>query len=228
MIRIGVLTAFLTLTGALVFGGTAPVGHLLLALSLPTMAKVFLEHPKWQAVASYRAGQADEASRLFTDNPYNRGTSLAKAGRYAEALEALDLAIFLNPNDVQAKANFALVKAIYTGTEIDPDLSRRTWLREDGPEVAAATGKGQGRAQGMGDEVNVQATALELPTLTRTRDEGLRRVSQVFDAQFMAASRRWLATLEDEPGIYLKERIKAEYKRRVANGTALPDAKDPQ
>jgi Ca-activated chloride channel family protein len=53
-------------------------------------------------------------------------------------------------------------------------------------------------------------------------------VPHLFDAQYMAANDRWLATLEDQPGAYLRARLALEQKARIKAGTALPDPEDPQ
>ncbi len=73
--------------------------------------------PERRAAALYKAGKYKEAAELFerqntADAFYNRGNSLARAGRLEDAIRAYDKALKLDPNDSDARYNRDLVKKI--------------------------------------------------------------------------------------------------------------------
>lgn len=210
---------------ALVSGGAAPFGRLLLASGLPGLAVPFLSDPGWRGVALYRAGDAAGAAEAFRAARafHNLGNAEVKRGRYAAALEAYDIA--RAGGDADAGANFDLVAAYYAGLALDPETPI-AWFTEkdrDGEIAAAPLGQGSARAAGTGDETTNAGTLLGLPELLSRGKLGVRRV---FDDKFMVANDRWLAQLSDVPGEYLRARIAAERKRRRDAGLAPPDAED--
>jgi len=77
----------------------------------------------WKASALYRNGDFEQAAELFdnnikqntsdsstSDNLYNKGNALAKAGKYEEAITAYEKAIELNADNEDAAYNKELVK----------------------------------------------------------------------------------------------------------------------
>ncbi len=81
--------------------------------------------PEWKASALYRKGNYEEAARLFeqnnitdetgsttgsSDNFYNQGNALAKAGKYEDAISAYEKAIELDADNTDAIYNRDLVK----------------------------------------------------------------------------------------------------------------------
>jgi Ca-activated chloride channel homolog len=209
-------------------GGTAPFGRLALSLGLPGLAVPMLETPEWRGYALYRSGDFEASAKAFTDagaeSSYNLGNAQAKAGEYAAAMEAYDIALAQNPDDAEARANFELVKSFYAGTELDPGSFLPTEEKDSDVTAKAETGQGQARAQGTGSQANNFGTNPAIPLILSDEQQ---QVSRVFDAQFVEATDRWLATLEDEPGLYLAARIAEEHKARVSAGTAMPEAESP-
>jgi Ca-activated chloride channel family protein len=77
-------------------------------------AAELFEDPEWASAAHYRAGQyeASAAALAGIDSPdghYNRGNALARAGRLAEAIDAYDRTLELDPGHADAEFNRALV-----------------------------------------------------------------------------------------------------------------------
>jgi Ca-activated chloride channel family protein len=73
--------------------------------------------PQWKASAQYRAGDyaaaAENFSQLDTaDAHYNRGNSLAKAGKLPEAIKAYDEALEKQPDMADAKQNRKMVEEL--------------------------------------------------------------------------------------------------------------------
>ena len=76
----------------------------------PGRARELAEDPALRGSAAYRAQDFNAAAEEFAsgadvDSAYNRGTALAKAQRYEEALSALDEALRRDPSHADAKAN---------------------------------------------------------------------------------------------------------------------------
>ena len=207
-------------------GGLAPAARLLMAAGAPGPAAALFSDPGWRGAALMRAGRFEAAAMAFAaeGDPYGEGLTLARSGHYAAALESLDLA--RARGDASASAAFDLVAAFYAGLRIDPD-SMVSWAdtKRDGPTVAAPIGRGNGRATSTGDEAQNTGSSIDLPELTSRGRLGVRRV---FDDRFMAATPRWLATLDDVPGAYLGARIAFEHKARQKAGLSPPPPEDPR
>ena len=209
----------------LVAAGTDPFGRVLTSIRMPSAAVHLLETSQARGEALYLAGDYGHAMVEFeaSGDDYNLGLSAARSGDYATALVAWERVLAKDPSDAQTKANHALVAGLLAGTQFDPVAGAEE--RKDGPEMRAEIGQGKARASSTGDGVNNKKAGFWMPEVT---SEGLRRVPKIFDAQFVAANERWLATMEDQPGRYLRARLKAEQKARIVAGTALPVAEDPQ
>ena len=211
---------------ALVAAGTNPYARVLTALGMPDIALSFATGPKTRGEALFRSESFDAAAAAFEEagDAYNQGLSAAWSGDYASALVAWEQVLTENPGDAETRANHALVSSLLAGTQFDPVAAPDT-DEKDGPSLLAEPGQGKGRASSTGDEAQNSKTGFWMPDIT---SEGLRRVPKIFDAQFVAANDRWLATLEDQPGRYLRARLAAEQKAREANGTALPIVENPR
>lgn len=218
--------AALCLGLSLVFGGTGPLGRVLMGLGLPGLAAQVFDDPAWQGAALYRAGEYPAAAERFAQAgaALNLGNAQTQSGRYAAALEAYDIA--RQQGDARARANFDLVAAYYAGLALDPDVPI-AWgsEREQSPTVEAAIARGNARAAGAGEGTTNSGALLGLPEL---ESHGEQRVRKVFDDKFMVANRRWLQSLTDVPGDYLAARIRHERKRRARLGLSPPEAEDPQ
>ncbi|MEM7508680.1 MAG: hypothetical protein AAF415_18265 [Pseudomonadota bacterium] len=213
-------------TTALLAGGGDAFGRAFLSLGLPGLALPFLDDPGLRGMAQFRAGEFSAAAKSFdaAEDAYNQGLAAAWSHDYAAALAAWERHLADHPGDRQAEANYALVTELFAGLEFDPVAVPQAEPRE-GPEMAAETGEGTARASSTGAEATNTQAGFAMPELSSS---GLREVPNVFDAQYLAASERWLETLADEPGLYLKALIGAERKARAARGEALEPPEDPR
>lgn len=211
---------------SLITGGTAPLGRVLMETGFPSAAAPLLDDLSDRGAALHRAERYAEAADAFANahEPYNEGIAAAWAGDYARALTAFDRVLAANPEDREARANHALIAELFAGMELTA-VPREDVKERPGEDVLAKPGQGKARAAGQGDEAHSPKTGFWMPEVTGA---GLRRVPQIFDAQFIAANGQWLDTLEDQPGAYLKARLAAEHKARENAGTALPPTEDPQ
>ncbi|GLK80935.1 tetratricopeptide repeat protein [Methylopila turkensis] len=128
MIRAGLVLAA-AVAAVVVADPREPLGRALYHAGLPGLAGALLEGPDWRAAVLYAQGRYDEAAELFQGRrfagaTYDLGTALARAGRLAEAETALNEALFLDPNDDDARHNLALVEALRAKREaIDRDAN---------------------------------------------------------------------------------------------------------
>jgi Ca-activated chloride channel family protein len=89
-------------------------GYRAMQQDAPEQAAALFEDPEWLAAARYRAGQFDQSAAALVgidsaDANYNRGNALARSGQLAEAIEAYDLALDLEPGHEDAEFNRELV-----------------------------------------------------------------------------------------------------------------------
>jgi Ca-activated chloride channel family protein len=83
----------------------------------PERAAELFQSPQWKGAASYRAGKFEDAAEAFHDSEngdalYNRGNSLAKMGRFDEAITAYEKALQLNPDMEDASFNKELIEKL--------------------------------------------------------------------------------------------------------------------
>ncbi|PID46408.1 MAG: hypothetical protein CSB47_04385, partial [Proteobacteria bacterium] len=76
-------------------------------------ARMLFQSPEWRAAATYRSGDFAASAAMFGNQQtatahYNRGTALAKAGKFEEAIKAYDQALALQPDHEDAKFNRSL------------------------------------------------------------------------------------------------------------------------
>lgn len=92
------------------------LGRSLYDAGLPAAASLFLNGSVWDGAVAYAEHRFDAAAFAFETSDaaadYNRGTALAKAGRLAESIDALEAALYQNPNDDDARYNLALVESL--------------------------------------------------------------------------------------------------------------------
>lgn len=184
----------------LALAGPQALGRIALWAGLPGLAAPLLPDPAERGVALYRRGDYAGADAAFTQagrtQTYNRGLSLAGTGQYALARAYFDAVLFANPADAEARRNRDAVNAM-----IPPE-------RGDSAVPGRIAGAG-----GLGPAGPTPITTSGVLMINWKRD---------VEARGMAASDDWLATIGDDPGAFLRLRLRAEYERRAALGLIRP------
>ncbi|MEM9223954.1 MAG: hypothetical protein AAGB11_16360 [Pseudomonadota bacterium] len=152
-----------------------------------------------------RYGEADDIFRTIGRSvTYNRGNTLAATGDHKLAVAYFDAVLFANRFDGDARHNRDVVAALVP------------------PHVGEAMGRGRIRASLKQSGIDAQAFDAENPHVPVVPKPD--SVRKPIDARTVAASREWLETLKDAPGVYLRKRLLAEYdRRRAASGPTSPE-----
>jgi len=88
------------------------------------------------------------------------------------------------------------------------------------------SGKGEARGSAS-DAAGRGRTGGGSAMVAAAPEKEVRRVTKSFEAHEIHPDRLWLRTLPDDPGRYLKLRLKAEQARRIEAGTAIPGGSNP-
>ncbi len=190
----------------LAVAGPQTIGTLALRAGWDALALPLLDDPAARGVALYRAGRHQEADAAFAlagrSQTYNRGLSLAATGDYPLAVAYFDAVLFANPADEQARANRDIVATMYP-----PNV---------GDSTAPGRIMGRGGRPAPEDQIS--------NALANASSQDWRRP---IEARGLAASDEWLETIIDDPGAFLRLRIRAEYDRRAQLGLIRPEEGDP-
>ena len=191
---------------ALAVAGPGALGRLALHAGLDRPAALLLSDPAARGVALYRLGDHAGADAAFAQagrtQTYNRGLSLAAVGDYPLSVAYFDAMLFANPADEQARRNRDLVAAMYP------------------PERGDSTVPGRIKGAGGLDAGDIPISDL---LANASGPEWERRL----DAKGLAATDQRLDTITDDPGEFLKLRIRAEFDRRAQMGLIRPEEGDP-
>ncbi|MBB3773582.1 Ca-activated chloride channel family protein [Angulomicrobium tetraedrale] len=182
--------------------GPAAWGRLLLRSGAPGAPVRVLDDPAARGLALYRVGDYAAADAAFADagrsQTFNRGLTLAATGRHALSVAYFDAVLFANPSDDEARRARDLVDAMVPKT------------------TGASTVPG--RLPGAGGLAPGAPT--DGPVIAGTPDPAWKKP---IEARGFVASDAWLETLADDPGEFLRLRLRKEYERRAGLGLLRPE-----
>ncbi|QIB33688.1 hypothetical protein [Ancylobacter pratisalsi] len=182
--------------------GPAAWGRLLLHSGAPSAAARLLDEGAARGLALYRAGDYAAADAAFAaagrSQTFNRALTLAANGRHALAVAYFDAVLFASPSDAEARRLRDLVDAMVPKTTGETTVPGRL--------------PGEG---GLGPSAQA-----DKPTLAGTPDPTGKKP---IEARGFAASDAWLETLTDDPGEFLRLRLRKEYERRAGLGLLRPE-----
>ncbi len=197
MIRLALI--FAGVIALIVSGGDAR-GKLALMLGMPGLAAESIAAPSVKGVMLYNAGDyaaADDAFRA--------------AGRNSTYNRGLSLA---------ATGNYPLSRAYFDAVLFANPADSEA--RENRNVVNALIPALQGQGNGTG-----RIATLIIATPGGSPVAEARRLGKPLDEGKRVADAAWLATLPDDPGEFLRLRLRDEYGRRLAIGLTAPDKGDP-
>lgn len=92
-------------------------------------AEKHFQQSEWRAVAAYRAGDYQQALKVFQGMKtelgyYNKGNTLAYLGQYEQAIQAYEQALDLNPANKNAYYNRRLLKKLVKNNKKKPSTAQ--------------------------------------------------------------------------------------------------------
>ncbi|MCB1875335.1 MAG: VWA domain-containing protein [Chromatiales bacterium] len=177
------------------------------------------ERPDWRAAAQYRSGDYQAALETLQDQSggaadYNEGNTLARLGKYEDALGAYQRALDLNPKDADARHNRDLVEKLLEQQEqkqqssSDQDQSQGQQQQSDQQQPQSGQGdKGQG-----GDQQQQQA---------RSEQDEQGQSGQQQDREAQGQSAR-----HDSQQSQVAEQEQGEQQQKKAQASAGSDIQD--
>lgn len=141
--------------------------HLLEAGEAKAAARTFAD-ARWRGVAEYRAGDYGLAALAFAESDgavdhYNRGTALARARRFAEAVAAYDEALARDPEFEDARVNREIVARLV------PPRPQDVIAAGGSQSMPDAEGGGDGERRQPGDDAGDQASGKSSGTTADAR-----------------------------------------------------------
>lgn len=112
------------------------------------------------------------------------------------------------------------------GTTSSTPGNSKVARRGKAEQASVDSGKGEARGSAS-DAAGRGRTGGGSAMVAAAPEKEVRRVTKSFEAHEIRPDRLWLQTLPDDPGRYLKLRLKAEQAVRVEAGTAVPAGSNP-
>lgn len=192
----------------------------------------------WQGAANYKSQNYEAAIAAFSADPtadghYNRGNSLALAGNYEEAIAAYDVAIALEPDNLDAIANKEIIEQLLEQQEAedgeqqegDSEESESEQNSESESEEQEENSEQQDQESQEGNEDQQEQEQQNQPPEEQESSESnseQNTPSETSNEEFeeQQALEQWLRRIEDDPGELLRRKFRYQYRQRQLNGTA--------
>ncbi len=196
----------------------------------------------WKAAAHYRAGDYKAAEQLLNEkaaiaSQYNRANSLAKQGRYEEAIAAYDKVLEQQPSHDDARYNRDLVKQELERQQQN-DQNQQSDDRqqqqrseneqnEQQQEQQADSSDQNSREQDQNEQTQEQQSEQEMEQEAEQQaaeeqqdsEENNQQEQQLAEAmneldEEQQASEQWLRRIPDDPSGLLRRKFKYQYQQR--------------
>lgn len=188
-------------------------------------AAVLAKDPAIAGEAFYRSGDFDRAGQSWSqleqaDSHYNRGNSMAQAGKFEAAIAAYDAALALDPEMEDAAFNRDLVE------KMKQEMEQQQQDQEDSEgkssEQQSGDDSGQGKQDGdpssesqqdseQGDEESDQQKDGE-----ENGEPSESEMTQNWSEEDAQAMEQWLRRIPDDPGGLLRRKFRNQHQRRGA------------
>ena len=187
--------------------------------------------PAWRAAAQYRAGQFETSAQTLAtarsaDGHYNRGNALARTGAFAEAIQAYEQALEIDPDHEDARFNRDLLMELPPQSDSgggdqsgsgdgneSPESAQNEGAdpSEASPEDASASQGAQGADEG--EEQAQQQAALAEAGQEIPEGEPLPTPQELEEWASEQAAEQWLRRIPEDPGGLLRRKFLYQYQR---------------
>lgn len=182
-------------------------------------AKDLFERNDWAASAAYRAGDYEQAAKLFNElkteqGYYNQGNALAHLGKYEEAIRAYDKALAFNPNNQDALYNRQLISELLkkdkekkkSQNQQDKDQQNKDQQNQDQQNQDKQNKDQQNREQ--------QNKAQQNKDQNKKNDKQEGEIQSESNQEKQLAKEQWLRLIPDDPGGLMREKFLRDHLRR--------------
>ena len=188
------------------------------------------EDSAWRAAAQYRAGQYESSAETLAtaqtaDGHYNRGNALARAGSIAEAIEAYDQALEVDPEHEDALFNRdLLMQQPPQQSQSDSGEEGESGDGSDSRQSAQSQGSDQSdsspgeesesqSAQGSDEGEEQQQSASAEPQGEPPEGEPVPSPGDLEEWASEQAAEQWLRRIPEDPGGLLRRKFLYQYQR---------------
>ena len=195
-------------------------------------ASELFEDPAWRAAAQYRDGQFESSAETLapaqsTDGHYNRGNALARAGAFAEAIQAYDQALEIDPEHEDALFNRDLLMQQppqqsqgdsggegESGDESEQQQSAQNQGAEQpesspGEESESQSEQGADEGEEQAQQQPAPAEAGEEPP----EGDPVPTPGELEEWASEQAAEQWLRRIPEDPGGLLRRKFLYQYQR---------------
>lgn len=147
-------------------------------------ASALFKDSQWQGVSQYRSGNFDDAMQSFSQSVdatalYNHGTAAARAGDYNLAVNSLEAALNLAPQDKRIAENLDIARKLSDIAQSQNDQQQQQGDQESPPEDASDESEQPSESEQQSGEQSSD----EQPSDNQQSEQGESQTDEQNDAQ---------------------------------------------